>query len=544
MLQRNSDSRGYVYGTISTIWLLLVSLFEWLLSSLNALRHDNNGTVKRKRLAASDCTSWQDWKETALSLDKRTNNFRWRYYTASAEYDYKLIQRRLECLKRYRSEKNDRAIMCTLRSGFIRNLGNLGDPSLFTRTYYGTKILIEDYVHETCKCLHSVRMSKEIPRIEKLEFFFAAKLSIGRTCLFFNGGTAYGLYHFGIAKALWERGLLPRVIAGSASGALIAALLGVYTKEEYPRMFSEFSSNLWETCKYTVGFSLSKLLRYGNMLDISIILKTVRKCTGNMTFQEAYDRTGRVINIVITPFAFSGSPVVLNYLTAPDVLIWSAARTSNSWAPVFRSSKLITKQSDGSLKSCALEEFVGSRPERNAFFSSSAFARISEIFNVNHFVITQSRPSLFPFISDELHHHSYHVYWVKLLRVLSLSLAFRMRQLDLLGFVPSKLRRFVLKDAVLSPHIILTPNFSFSDIVHTFTEPSPDHINYWILVGERTAWQAITLLRVRCKIELAIEKAEDSLFAEGHSPDESICRNEESESVNIKAFSETTSEMN
>ena len=40
------------------------------------------------------------------------------------------------------------------------------------------------------------------------------------------GGAALGYYHIGLAKALWNEGLLPRVISGASAGSMIAATLG------------------------------------------------------------------------------------------------------------------------------------------------------------------------------------------------------------------------------------------------------------------------------------------------------------------------------
>lgn len=47
-----------------------------------------------------------------------------------------------------------------------------------------------------------------------------------------------------------------------------------------------------------------------------------------MTFREAYERTGRILNVSCVP-SDSHSPTILtNYLTAPDCVIWSAVLAS------------------------------------------------------------------------------------------------------------------------------------------------------------------------------------------------------------------------
>lgn len=64
-------------------------------------------------------------------------------------------------------------------------------------------------------------------------------------------------------------------------------------------------------------------------------------------FQEAFDRTGRILNIVVTPNNSSDPPRLLNYLTAPHVLVWSAAVASASLPGVFEANRLMVKDADG-----------------------------------------------------------------------------------------------------------------------------------------------------------------------------------------------------
>ena len=73
----------------------------------------------------------------------------------------------------------------------------------------------------------------------------------------------------------------------------------------------------------------------------------LRASVGNFTFQEAFDRTGRILNIVVTPQNPSDPPRLLNYLTAPHVLVWSAAVASSSLPGVFEANRLVVKEADG-----------------------------------------------------------------------------------------------------------------------------------------------------------------------------------------------------
>ena len=44
--------------------------------------------------------------------------------------------------------------------------------------------------------------------------------------------SARSLYHIGVIKGLFYAGLLPRVVAGSSAGSIIAAFVGTNTDEE------------------------------------------------------------------------------------------------------------------------------------------------------------------------------------------------------------------------------------------------------------------------------------------------------------------------
>jgi TAG lipase/steryl ester hydrolase/phospholipase A2/LPA acyltransferase len=83
------------------------------------------------------------------------------------------------------------------------------------------------------------------------------------------------------------------------------------------------------------------------MNDTEHFRNCLRLNVGNFTFQEAFDRTGRILNIVVTPQNPSDPPRLLNYLTAPHVLVWSAAVASSSLPGVFEANRLVVKEADG-----------------------------------------------------------------------------------------------------------------------------------------------------------------------------------------------------
>ncbi|HBS14216.1 MAG TPA: DUF3336 domain-containing protein, partial [Alcanivorax sp.] len=67
---------------------------------------------------------------------------------------------------------------------------------------------------------------------QKLDFFETTGQAFGQSCLMFSGGAALGLFHIGVAKTLWEQGLLPSVISGSSAGSIVAAVVGTHDNDE------------------------------------------------------------------------------------------------------------------------------------------------------------------------------------------------------------------------------------------------------------------------------------------------------------------------
>ncbi|KNC74329.1 hypothetical protein SARC_13120, partial [Sphaeroforma arctica JP610] len=60
------------------------------------------------------------------------------------------------------------------------------------------------------------------------------------------------------------------------------------------------------------------------------LLAAVKSHIGNVTFQESYNLTRRIVNISVCSENEHGDPHLLNYLTAPNVVVWSAVAASSA----------------------------------------------------------------------------------------------------------------------------------------------------------------------------------------------------------------------
>lgn len=147
--------------------------------------------------------------------------------------------------------------------------------------------------------------------------------SFGHTALLLHGGATFGLYHLGVVKALHEQNLLPKVISGTSVGALIAALICIHTKEELPQLFEPGGIDLAAFAvkkKGSIKRKITRLFTKGYLLDIKVLEDCVEKNLGDITFEEAYNRTGMVLNIMVTSALKTDTPRTFNHVTTPNVV--------------------------------------------------------------------------------------------------------------------------------------------------------------------------------------------------------------------------------
>jgi TAG lipase / lysophosphatidylethanolamine acyltransferase len=265
-----------------------------------------------------------------------------------------------------------------LRSGLVRNLANITSPKLYNRSFAGTKYLIEEYVAQIAEVVEAISelptsaatvdalvgsshgghgqkherqgsnaMAGSLTTQMKLDFIHDTRQAFGRSTLVLQGGAIFGLYHLGVVKALFLRGLLPRIITGIATGALVAALVAIHPEDDLLNVLKGEGIDLsafaargiggangsgagadgqaagkqsFRTRWQTLLRRIRRFRREGYFLDVSVLEECVRANVGDLTFEEAYNRSKRVLNITVATKEHGGVPTLLNYLTAPNVV--------------------------------------------------------------------------------------------------------------------------------------------------------------------------------------------------------------------------------
>lgn len=258
---------------------------------------------------------------------------------------------RLTALMTAREDDDILTLVNLLRSGLVRNLGNITSPRLFLHANAGTKLLIDDYITQVSLSIQHVTGLQTAPVHDsgftsqaKVELLHDTRQAFGRSTLLLQGGSIFGLCHLGVVKALHLQGLLPRIITGTATGALIAAIVGVHNEDEllnildgdqidlsaFDRQRDEAQVTSW--ARWLLPSSLAngglmtllrRTKRYfskGYFLEAEVLEECVRANLGDLTFEEAYARSKRILNITVATSGRSGTPNLLNYLTAPNVV--------------------------------------------------------------------------------------------------------------------------------------------------------------------------------------------------------------------------------
>jgi TAG lipase/lysophosphatidylethanolamine acyltransferase len=113
------------------------------------------------------------------------------------------------------------------------------------------------------------------------------------------------------------------------------SVIGVHTESELLGVLSGSSINVEAFTNRTTSTASSqshwhqtltrRVKRWwttGHFLDIEVLDRLLQANIGDMTFEEAHERTGRILNITVTT-STSGTggsaPTSLNYITAPNV---------------------------------------------------------------------------------------------------------------------------------------------------------------------------------------------------------------------------------
>ncbi|BEI82921.1 hypothetical protein CcaverHIS002_0307890 [Cutaneotrichosporon cavernicola] len=473
----------------------VVNVFEWLFAWRGIKR------VLKRQLRKSK--SYEEWRKTAKELDDNLGFDDWKETDNDGYFDASLVRRVRATLYKLRVAKDTRALMDALSICVRPNFAGTESARMYSETFYGTKTLVEAHVKEVAAGLDFVRTSSSVTLEEKRAFFRRLNKNYGTSALCLSGGASFGYYHFGVARALLDHGLLPRIITGTSAGGLIAALVCTYTDSELKQLIRPELADKITALEDPFSVWIRRWMQTGARFSaLEWARKAMYFTRGSLTFKEAYERTGRALNVSVVPADRHSPTILLNHLTAPNCVIWSAIIASAAVPGILNPVVLMAKDRDGSVRP---HNLGGSR-----FKDGSLREDIPLNKSPHPFVLLRTA-------------------W----RAVGRPVAHRKGRGWRGGFILSALESYikldlskhfkVIRDLDLLPQLLQTlffgdlnliPKSRLLDWLHILDDPDRKGLERMILVGQRATWPTVHMVHNRAKIENAIYRgrAEQSHF--------------------------------
>lgn len=191
-------------------------------------------------------------------------------------------------------------------------------------------------------------------------------------------------------------------------------------------------------------------------------------------------------------------PLLLNYLTSPDVLLWSAVQASCALPGLMPSVQLMAKNP----KSGKEVPFLpGQAVADGSINADLPMQRLAELFNVNNFIVSQVNPHVNPFISSHevqapgsssTRSLTKHIEYL-----LNIDVQHRCRKLAKIGLFPRVfghnvsgvfVQRYV-GNVTIAPHLSILDNF------RAIQHPSKLDMRRYLLVGAQTTWPKLDIIK-------------------------------------------------
>ncbi|ASK34434.1 DUF3336 domain-containing protein [Alloalcanivorax mobilis] len=452
-----------------------------------------NRPLKQLERAIAHASTYEEWLQASREHDRLSGADEWKEIDRSPHYDYELIRNRLWQIRQARERDNVNKLVFHLHEGLHGNLGNISNPALYGHSRVGTKRLIERYLDEVCAALDYLCDGEfeDFGLKQKLDFFETTGHAFGQSCLMLSGGAALGLFHVGVVKTLWELGLLPSVVSGSSAGSIVTAVVGTHSDVELAEKLKP--ENLYLEAFRAIGWK--GLLRGTPVLDGDHLEACLEENILDLTFEEAYRKTGREINITVSPYERNQQNRLLNWRTSPNVLIRKASLASCAIPGIYPPVNLWAKNIDGE----RVPYIPGRKFVDGSIQDDLPVRRLARLFGVNHSIVSQTNPHVVPFLPrSESTSSSISTLTDWGVRNLSmnlhyaLELAHRRTRSNDLGLLIEKAQT-VLKQRYIGD-INLIPPRQPMNALRVLTNPSLEDVRGFIRQGEKTTWPKLAVI--------------------------------------------------
>lgn len=502
------------------LWVLLLAAIYAIVRIYVAL-HEYfltwRGERRQLREYLRHSTSYNEWVANAKTLDDYLGFSSWRDEPKFSMYDYRTVDRIVKNLRGLIADKKVEDIATILQGCVKHNFAGTQDTPLYSNTYYGTKNLVHEFNDEIVKSLDLLSETDQLSKQSKRILFKSFSKNFGKSALCLSGGATFTYRHFGVVKALLENDLLPNIVSGTSGGGLVAALVCTRTNAELKQLLVPELADKLTACWEGFPNWAIRMYRTGARFDS---LDWAERCSwftlGSLTFKEAYQRTGKILNISTVP-ADSNSPVILcNYITSPDCVIWSALLASAAVPGILNPVVLMMKTKDNRL----VPYSFGNKWKDGSLRTDIPVQALNMYFNVNFTVVSQVNPhiSLFVYaprgtVGRPVSHRKGKGWrggfvgsaledmvkleirkWLKLMR--NLKLIPRLMDQD---WSSIWLQRF-------DGTVTLWPKIRLADFWNILSDPSQEKLSEMMKNGELCTYPKLLFIQHQVNIERAIER--------------------------------------
>ena len=530
-----------VYFFIATATFLLLSAYAAVRGLIKLFEGImERGYVRKMKSRMINAKSYRDWQRAARKLDAYSGLDGWKQTRRSQYYNADAIDKYTKELQTARS--NNDPVQVTHLLGAC-----LSDPltksifreELYSQCWDGTKTIVEEYVQTVVMAICYLNQKASDPTSITSDMVSCIdKSGFGRTALCLSGGGSVGQQHMGVVKALIEEGVLPRVISGTSAGAVVGAFVCCRTTEELRRDFNaDFLINISTALDSSWFTRIKRFISTGYFFDPKRwALDMVPWTLGDLTFLEAFKKTGRILNISTTA---NNCSVNLNYITAPNVLIRSAVLCSSA-IPLFIPPPLLLEKDlkTGEIVSKNVQNFSD-----GSLAGDVPRAELASLFGVRFVLTSQVNPHITPFFFNRKGEAGNPLLWRWgkqgsfrggfLLAALESFLKEQMKTLlKVMGDLEldPAFRGMALPQAFLQNFegdITVTSHRRFLwKVAHCMSNPeSAKEIEWWIKEGELSMWPKMSVMVSRMRIEKALldlTKVTLTDLKDNHSIDDSM----------------------
>jgi len=347
------------------------------------------------------------------------------------------------------------------------------------------------------------------------------KQNIGRTALMLSGGGAQAMYHLGTIRALIESKLYEgiKVISGTSGGSITAAMCAIKKPEELfedvciPTVSTDFMLN-GEMKKNNIRWFPTVMEMGAHWLKKSLLVDSAefKRCCdfyfGDLTFEEAFDRTGKHVCITVTASRASGGTaqrLLLNHISTPHVTLSSAVAASCALPGVMAPAKLLTKDSTGKQEPFEVDgvDWIDGSVQADL-----PFQRISTLFNVSNYVVAQTNFHVVPFLNKEHHPNQRSTYW-QLFQTVEWDIRNRALKLSRLGLFPHLFGQDISKVFKQKYHgnLTLVPRFTAMQTfgLKALANPSLSDMENYLKFGQIAAWPYLNVIADMLRLEQALD---------------------------------------